>query len=69
VTLAVLIWDHLFGSYQAERADIDMRYGLVHARSSENPFVIAYEDFWQMLKEAFGAGSVGKALARMFGPP
>jgi hypothetical protein len=46
-----------------------MRYGLVHARSSENPFVIAYEDFWQMLKEAFGAGSVGKALARMFGPP
>jgi hypothetical protein len=46
-----------------------MRYGLVHARSSENPFVIAYEDFWQMLKEGFGAGSVGKALARMFGPP
>ena len=65
----LLIWDHLFGSYQAERPDIDIRYGLVHARSSENPFVIAYEDFWQMIKDAFAAGSVGKALARMFGPP
>jgi hypothetical protein len=25
----------------------------------ENPFVIAYEDFWHMIKDAFGAGSVG----------
>jgi sterol desaturase/sphingolipid hydroxylase (fatty acid hydroxylase superfamily) len=65
----LLIWDHLFGSYQAERPDLEIRYGLVHPRSSDNPFVVAYEDFWQMIKETFGAGSVGKALARMFGPP
>ena len=31
--------------------------------------VVAYEDFWQMIKDVFGAGSVGKALARMLGPP
>jgi len=41
----------------------------VHAHSSENPFVIAYEDFWHMINDAIGAGSVGKAPARMFGPP
>ena len=65
----LLIWDHLFGSYQAERPEIEIRYGLVHPRSSDNPFVVAYEDFWQMIKEAFGTGRVGKALARMWGPP
>jgi sterol desaturase/sphingolipid hydroxylase (fatty acid hydroxylase superfamily) len=65
----LLIWDHLFGSYQAERPDLEIRYGLVHPRSSDNPFVVAYEDFWQMIKDVFGAGSVGKALARMLGPP
>ena len=66
----LLIWDRLFGSYQAERPDIEIRYGLAHPRSApNNPFVIAYEDLWLTLKEAFSAGSVGKALARMWGPP
>jgi sterol desaturase/sphingolipid hydroxylase (fatty acid hydroxylase superfamily) len=66
----LLIWDHLFGSYQAERPDIEIRYGLAHPRSApDNPFVIAYEDLWLTLKEAFSAGSVRGALARMWGPP
>jgi sterol desaturase/sphingolipid hydroxylase (fatty acid hydroxylase superfamily) len=66
----LLIWDRLFGSYQAERSDIEIRYGLAHPRSApNNPFVIAYEDLWLALREAFSAGSVGKALARMWGPP
>jgi hypothetical protein len=47
-----MIWDHLFGTYQAELPNIKIRYGLSHPRSSpSNPFVIAYEDFWRMLKE------------------
>ena len=49
------------------RPDIDIRYGLVHPRSSEQPFVIAYEDFWQMIRERSVRRSVGEALARMFG--
>jgi sterol desaturase/sphingolipid hydroxylase (fatty acid hydroxylase superfamily) len=41
----LLIWDHLFGTYQAERPDIKIRYGLIHPRSSDsNPFIIAYEE-------------------------
>ena len=54
----LLIWDHLFGSYQAERRDIPIRYGLAHQRSSpNNPFVIAYEELWLTLKAAWQAGS------------
>ena len=66
----LLIWDRLFESYQAERPDIDIRYGLAHPRSApNNPFVVAYEDLWLTLKDALNAGNVGKALARMWGPP
>ena len=48
----LMIWDHLFGTYQAELPEIKIRYGLSHPRSSPtNPFVIAYEELWRMLKE------------------
>ena len=69
----LLIWDHLFGSYQAERPDIPIRYGLAHPRSApNNPFVIAYEDVWLTLKAALRPAtytraprpSVGAALIR-----
>jgi sterol desaturase/sphingolipid hydroxylase (fatty acid hydroxylase superfamily) len=66
----LLIWDHLFSSYQAELAEIPIRYGLTHPRSSpNNPFVIAYEGLWQTCKAALSAGSLRAGLARMFGPP
>ena len=66
----LLIWDHLFGSYQAERRDIPIRYGLAHQRSSpNNPFVIAYEELWLTLKAAWQAGSLPGAVLRLWEPP
>ncbi len=66
----LLIWDHLFGSYRAERPDIPIRYGLVHPRTApSNPLVIAYEDFWQTFKAALRAGSAREGLAKLWGPP
>ena len=60
----LLIWDHLFGSYQAERSAIPIRYGLAHPRSSpNNPFIIAYEELWVTLKAAFTAGSARRCFA------
>src|SRR5580704_3348308 len=66
----LLIWDRLFGSYQAERPDIEIRYGLAHPRSApNNPFVIAYEDVWLTLKAALRPGPTRERLARVLGPP
>ena len=66
----LLVWDHLFGSYQAERRDITIRYGLVHQRSSpNNPFVIAYEELCQTLKAAWQARSLRGAVLRLSEPP
>jgi sterol desaturase/sphingolipid hydroxylase (fatty acid hydroxylase superfamily) len=66
----LLIWDHLFGSYQAERPDIPIRYGLAHPRSApNNPFVIACEDIWLTLKATLRPGPTRERLARVLGPP
>jgi sterol desaturase/sphingolipid hydroxylase (fatty acid hydroxylase superfamily) len=66
----LLIWDHLFSSYQAELPDVKIRYGLAHPRSApNNPFIIAYEELWLTLKAAFRAESMRAGLARLWGPP
>lgn len=66
----LMIWDLLFGTYQAERPDIKIRYGLAHPRSSPaNPFVIAYEELWRMLKEVASAHGWSERLRSVFGPP
>ena len=66
----LLIWDRLFGTYQAENSSLRIRYGLTHDRSSpNNPFVVAYEELWLTLKAAARAGSVRGALRSLLAPP
>jgi sterol desaturase/sphingolipid hydroxylase (fatty acid hydroxylase superfamily) len=66
----LMIWDHLFGTYQAERKDVAIRYGLVHARSSSvNPLVIAYEGFIELLRATVRAKSWPERFALLLGPP
>ena len=66
----LMIWDRLFGTYQAELPDIKIRYGLSHPRSStSNPFVIAYEALWRMLKEVLCAKGWRARFNSVFGPP
>ena len=65
----LLIWDHLFGTYQAELPKVKIRYGLAHPRSSENPFVIAYEELWLTVKAVLRSGTTRERFARLLGPP
>jgi hypothetical protein len=66
----LLISDHLFGTYQVERPDIKIRYGFIHPRSSDmNPFVIAYEDFWRLIKEVWNTPGWTARLRGLLGPP
>jgi sterol desaturase/sphingolipid hydroxylase (fatty acid hydroxylase superfamily) len=66
----LMIWDHLFGTYQAELPNIRIRYGLAHPRSSpSNPFVIAYEELWRLLKDVAGARTWRERFRSVLGPP
>ncbi|MSO64413.1 MAG: sterol desaturase family protein [Alphaproteobacteria bacterium] len=65
----VIIFDRLFGTFVAERADEPCRYGLVHPVGSLNPFKVAFHEWVAMgrdVKQAVGWRARGLAL---FGPP
>ncbi|WGM39901.1 sterol desaturase family protein [Caulobacter sp. NIBR1757] len=65
----LLIFDRLFGTYQAERRDEACRYGLTEAVKSHNPFVIATAEWVRLLKAMTRAGSPGRALRIAAGYP
>jgi sterol desaturase/sphingolipid hydroxylase (fatty acid hydroxylase superfamily) len=46
----LLIFDRLFGTYQAEDPKIQIRYGLVHAERSLNPLWVAYGGYVLLLR-------------------
>ena len=65
-----LIWDHLFGTYQKELENVDIRYGLVEKRSSWwDPFVIAYGEFWNIAKSVVTEKSWRAKVGYVWRPP
>ena len=66
---ALIVFDRLFGSFVDERADIAIRYGLVHPVTSHNPLRIAFHE-WLAMGRAFIAARGARARAKvLFGPP
>ncbi|MBL8703506.1 MAG: sterol desaturase family protein, partial [Rhodospirillales bacterium] len=66
----LLIWDRLFGTYEAERPEIKTVYGLVHPRSRPyNPVVVCYEEFWSILKDLFRARRWRDRWNYLWAPP
>ena len=66
----LIVFDRLFGSYVAERSDVDCEYGLVcHPTSSRNPVVINLEPWIGLAKDLRSARSFGEIWMYLFGPP
>jgi sterol desaturase/sphingolipid hydroxylase (fatty acid hydroxylase superfamily) len=65
----LIVFDRMFGTFAAERADEPPRYGLVHAVTSANPFVIAFHEWGRMWRDLRGARSLGEAVRLTFGRP
>jgi sterol desaturase/sphingolipid hydroxylase (fatty acid hydroxylase superfamily) len=65
----LMLWDRLFGTYVAERADDPPRYGIVKNIATHNPLRIAFHEWLAMAADLRGARSAGEALHLMFGPP
>lgn len=60
----VIVFDRLFGTFRAERADAPIRYGLAHPLGSKNPFVIAFGE-WRRLLTAMQAAIGPRAALRI----
>ena len=65
----LIIWDRLFGSFVAERADDPPHYGLTKPLLTRNPVRVAFHEWVAILKDVRAARSWRERLGFMFGPP
>ena len=64
-----IVWDRLFGSFVAERADEPCRYGIIHNLGTFNPLRIAVHEWVGMARDLVHARRFGDIVATLFGPP
>ena len=62
-----IVWDKLFGSFEAERERVD--YGLTKNIHSFNPIWIAFHEWVAMFRDALGAPSWRESLGHLIHPP
>ena len=63
----LIIWDRLFGTFQAEEED--PHYGLLHDIDTFNPVKIAFHEWADMLRDAWNARTLRGKLGTLFMPP
>jgi len=65
----LIIWDRMFGSFQEELDEEPVDYGLVQPLHSLNPFVIAFHEWGNLIRDVRQANSWGERLRAAFGRP
>jgi sterol desaturase/sphingolipid hydroxylase (fatty acid hydroxylase superfamily) len=65
----LVVFDRLFGTYIAERADVPCQYGLVTPVTTYNPIRINFQPWIGLAKDLAGARSPSDAWMFLFGPP
>ena len=51
----LIVWDKLFGTFQAELQDEKPVFGIIRPANTWNPIIINYKHTWQLLKDAYFA--------------
>ncbi len=64
-----IVWDRLFGTFEAERDDDPVRYGIVHNLATFNPLQVATHEWRGILRDVARAGSLGEAWRYATAPP
>lgn len=65
----LIIFDRLFGTYVAERADLPPRYGLVEPMRTHNLLKIEFQPWLKLWRDMRAAPSLRVALCYLFKPP
>ena len=63
-----MIWDHLFGTYQAEKST-KHDYGILHNINTYNVLHIVFDEFGQMIKDVKSAPDFSSKMAYIFKAP
>ncbi|MGO4280651.1 MULTISPECIES: sterol desaturase family protein [Cupriavidus] len=65
----LIVFDRLFGTYVAERAEEPCRYGLVKPSRTVNPLMNQFEHWIGLFRDMAAAPSLGAALGYLTMPP
>jgi sterol desaturase/sphingolipid hydroxylase (fatty acid hydroxylase superfamily) len=65
----LIIFDRLFGTFTAERADLPCRYGLVKSLRTSNPVQFNFFEWRALLRDLRQARSWRERALYLFGPP
>lgn len=65
----LIVWDRLFGTFEAERADDPPRYGIVKNLGSFNPLVIGFHEWVGIGRDLWAARTWRGRVMALFGPP
>jgi sterol desaturase/sphingolipid hydroxylase (fatty acid hydroxylase superfamily) len=65
----LIVFDRLFGTYRAERAEVPCRYGLVHPMTGYNPLRIEFAQWLRLARDLLAARRLRDAAGHLFGPP
>ena len=64
-----IIWDRMFGTFQAEKDDDPVVYGLITNIQTFNPIRVAFHEWADMLRDAWRAPTWRDRLRHLFYPP
>lgn len=65
----LIIWDKLFGTFQVEREDTPVKYGLVHDIKTYNLLKVIFHELSHLCREAWTAKGLRNKLGWIIGPP
>lgn len=65
----LIVFDRLFGTYVAERADLPCRYGLVRPMTSRNPFTVELAQWIALARDLAKVRSLRALLGHLAMPP
>ncbi|WP_421857115.1 sterol desaturase family protein [Oceanicaulis sp.] len=64
-----IVWDRMFGTFEAETDEEEIRYGIVRNLGTHNPLTICLHEWWGILKDVRSARSPREVLGYWLGPP
>jgi hypothetical protein len=68
--MCLIIWDKLFGSFQAEVKEVPVKYGLTKpVTNASNPVKIIFHEWQNMINDVKKKTSLGNKLKYIFMPP
>jgi len=64
----LIIWDKIFGTFQAELDHVKPVYGILNQANTWNPILINYKYMWQLIKDAWHAENIFDKIKIWFMP-